>query len=465
MGDGADGRSEERRAAIRDAVTAAGVDHPALLDGVIESARRFGVELDADEAERWVEAIRVESAGGDIVVDVESGTFGHRVAMLDFTDGDVSRFRRIGRVVGIDDRPPEVRTALAISGSAAQGRIQAYPGDCDFFERVHIVAPTRETACAILAGCIRDKAITTAVGPAYRLWEVKFGSYPWGAERDGEAVHAGGPISWSPQEVLAGEIHLVRDGVPATLSWADAAADPGWCKLDWIVADPERGALANASNVLDVTWEAPDGSIASLDGAVDPYFQEVYLESDSLPLFTRLVRELSADAVGEYVEQLQHEVVKYVVDHPNFGKVARRLYNIFRLTGRYAEAAYLRELFDEPTTALYQVAALIRTLDDADRPGGAFDPEMLIRQTDALIMAAVAALDGPEEAGMVRHLTAFRASLEARRSAEGRTGEVSEVTERALRSINDYFEQRLRAVPEIGAYVDDLVARAGRTAG
>ena len=45
------------------------------------------------------------------------------------------------------------------------------------------------------------------------------------------------------------------------------------------------------------------------------------------------------------------------------------MYNIFRLTGRYAEAAYLRELFDEPTTVLYQVAALIRTLDEADRPG------------------------------------------------------------------------------------------------
>jgi hypothetical protein len=439
---------------------ATSTDGPALLDGVIESARRFGVELDADEAERWVEAIRVESAGGDIVVDVDSGVFGHRVAMLDFTAADLARFRRIGRVVGIEDRVPEVRTALAISGSAAQGRIQAYPGDCDFFERVHVTAPTREIACAILAGCIRDKALTTALGPTYRLWEVKFGSYPWDAVRDGRAVRAGGPITWTPQEVIAGEIALVRDGLPVTLTWREAAADPGWCKLDWIVVDPDRGALANASNVLDVTWGAPDGSIVSLDGAVDPYFQEVYLESDSLPLFTRLVDELSADAVGEYVEQLEHEVVKYVVDHPNYGKVARRLYNIFRLTGRYAEAAYLRELFDEPTTALYQVAALIRTLDDADRPGGAFDPEMLTRQADALIMAAIAALDGPEEAEMVRHLTGFRANLEARRGAAGRTAEVSEVTEGALRSINGYFEQRLRAVPEIAAYIDAVVARA-----
>ena len=46
---------------------------------------------------------------------------------------------------------------------------------------------------------------------------------------------------------------------------------------------------------------------------------------------------------------------------PNYGKAARRMYNVFRLTGRYREAAYLRELFDEPVTALYQVAALLRT--------------------------------------------------------------------------------------------------------
>ena len=40
----------------------------------------------------------------------------------------------------------------------------------------------------------------------------------------------------------------------------------------WVIADPVRGALANASNMLDVTWEAPDGSVTPLDGYLDPYF-------------------------------------------------------------------------------------------------------------------------------------------------------------------------------------------------
>ena len=430
------------------------------LDGVIESAKRLGVELDEVEAAQWVAALETEAEGGDVVVDVDSGIYGHRVSMLDFTARDLARFRAIGEIVGFPDRPPTVLTALALSGSAAQGKVQSYPGDCDYFERIHITAPTREEACGILADVIRDKALATRVGPTYRLWEVKFGSYPFDAERDGRPVRAGSPISWTADEVAAGRIEIVRDGRPAALTWGQASADPGWCKLDWIVADPARRALANASNMLDVTWEAPDGTITALDGFIDPYFQEVYLEAESLPLFTRLIKELSADAVDEYVDQLEHEVVKYTTKDPNYGKVARRLYNIFRLTGRYAEAAYLRELFDEPTTVLYQVAAQIRTLDEADRPGAEFDYETLVAQTDALIMSAIAALDGRSEAEMVRQLLEVRSNLRGRRGSADRTAQVDDVKDEALRAVNDYFERRLMAVPSIKAYLDGLVAHA-----
>lgn len=433
-------------------------DETAALDGIIESARRLGVELDEAEAAEWVAALAVESAGGDVVVDVDSGIFGHRASMLDFTPGDLARFRAMGEVVGFPDRPPEVRTALALSGSAAQGRVQAYPGDCDFFERIHITAPTREAACERLAFEMRDKALSTRVGPTFRLWEVKFGSYPFDGERAGKAVTRGSPISWTADEVATGAIVVTRDGDPVAVSWEEAAADPGWCKLDWIVADPERQALANASNMLDVTWEAPDGTIEPLDGFVDPYFQEVYLEPESLPLFQKLIGELATDSVETYVGQLEHEVVKYATRDPNWGKVARRLYNIFRLTGRYPEAVYLRELFDEPTTVLYQVAALVRTLDEADRPGAGFDVDLMLRQTDDLIMSAIAALEGRSEAEMVRHLLALRDNLQARRGSEGRTGDVSGVKDGAMQAVNEYFAKRLFDVATIKAYVDGLVA-------
>ena len=204
---------------------------------------------------------------------------------------------------------PGVETALALSGSAAQSKIQTYPGDCDYFERVNIHAPTREDACRILGEVMRDKALGTERGDGYRLIEVTFGSAPFEIIVDGEPRHSGSALRWQPAEVAGGSLVGVRpDGSPAEIRWEEAAADPGWCKLDWVVADPVRGTLANASNMLDVTWEAPDGTITPLDGHLDGYFQEVYLEADSIPIFAKLVRNASADALDEYVAMLEHEV-------------------------------------------------------------------------------------------------------------------------------------------------------------
>ncbi len=314
--------------------------------------------------------METEASGGELVVDVDTGVYGHRVTMLDFLPEDLARFREMAKIVGFEDRPPQVLTALSISGSAAQSKINAYPADCDFFERVHIRADTREEACAILADLMREKALATMVGPTHRLWEVKFGSHPVAATKGGSPVGAGSPMSWTAEEVKAGQMEVtLADGALRVYTWEDASHEPGWCKLDWVIADKTRGQLANASNVLDPTWEAPDGTIVPLDGFLDPYFQEVYLESESIPLFSKLVKELSADSVDDYVETLEHEVWKYTVKEPNYGKAARRMYNVFRMNGHYREAAYIRELFDEPVTALYQVAALIRTLDDAASSG------------------------------------------------------------------------------------------------
>jgi hypothetical protein len=307
--------------------------------------------------------------------------------MLDMSPTDLVRFRRTADIVGIPDRH-SVLTALALSGSAAQNRIQRFPSDLDFFERVHIVAPTREAACGILAEVIREKALATMRGPTHRLMEVKFGTWDADVELRDKPVQTGSPISWTPTEVQGGQlVARAADGSTRTITWAEASVNPGWCKIDWIVADAERGQLANASNVLDVTWEAPDGTIVALDGFLDPYFQEVYLETDTLPLFAKLIKQLSTDAVAEYVAQLEHEVVKYSTKDPNWGKVARRLYNIFRLTGRYPEAVYIRALFDAPTTVLYQIAALLRTIQDAASEGTPFARDLLVGQCDQLIMA------------------------------------------------------------------------------
>ena len=401
--------------------------------------------------------MEAEAQGTDIVVDVDSGAFGHRASMLDLDPADLAHFRRIAEIVRIP-RSDGVQTALALSGSSAQSRIQRYPGDADFFERVHITAATREEACRILGEAIRAKVRATMSGRTHRLAEVKFGTWDAPVTKGEKLIAAGSPISWTPQEVAAGEMEVVgADGSPRTLTWADAAANPGWCKIDWIVADTERGQLANASNCLDATWEAPDGSIVALDGFLDPYFQEVYLDVDSKPLFDRLIGQLSTDAVADYVAQLEHEVWKYSVKDPNWGKVARRLYNIFRLTARYPEAAYIRELFDEPTTALYQLAARLRALDEAAADGSPFDSELLVEEVDQLIMSAIEALSGPKEAEVVAQLLRLRDEVSGRKAGE-RSAEVRRLQAEALAAVNDYFQARLVALPEISEYLAEVAA-------
>jgi len=424
---------------------------------VIDSARRLGVEINEVEADNWIAAMAAEAVGGDVVVDVGSGVFGHRASMLDLNPEDLARFREIAPIVGFQNQPG-VKTALALSGSSAQSRIQAYPADADFFERIHITADTKAEACRILGEIIREKALETMSGPSHRLSEVKLGTWDAEVTKDGKTEHAGSPVTWTPQEVESGEMNVVAaDGSARTVKWADAAQNPGWCKLDWVVADRARGQLANASNVLDPTWESPDGTIVPLDGFLDPYFQEVYIDVDSRPLFDRLIKDLSTDAVDDYVKQLEHEVWKYSVKDPNWGKVARRLYNIFRLSGQYAAAAYIRELFDEPTTALYQLAALIRTLDEAAVEGSPFDSEVLVAQADQLIMSAITAMEGPQEAQVVAQLLRLRDELSGRKK-EGRSDEVESLRADTMTAVNDYFQRRLVAVPEIAEYLDRIAA-------
>jgi hypothetical protein len=438
----------------------------ATLASILESAHRMGVELDRDEALRWIAAMESE-VGGALHVDVQSGVFGHRVTMADHDREGLARLRHVVAVVGIPDEPPQVTTALALSGSAAQGRIQRFPADCDFFERVHIRAATREEAIDRLGRVIRDKALATHSGVGYRLWEVKWGTHDRAGTVRGEAVRPGHWISWTPDEVAASRHELVLpDGSVEVIDWATAPGRPGWAKLDWVVADRTRGVLSNASNVIDPTWEAPDGTIVPLDGFLDPYFQEVYLDADSIPLFTRLVKELGADSVAEYVEQLESEVRKYTVTTPNHGKAARRLYNVFRLTGRYAEAAYVRELFDEPVSALYQLAALLQTIADASTAGtDVFDRELLLAQVDQLIMSAVAALEGSEEAGMVDRLRRFRELLAtgtggATEADPGATALVEESRQAAMDEVDGFFRRALRGIPSIADYLDSIAARA-----
>ncbi len=422
---------------------------------IIESAERLGVEMDESEAKNWLDAIRAAREGGDeITFDERTGVFGQNIAMLDFSDERLAYFKKIGGLVEFLDIPGKVETALALSGSSAQSKIQRYPGDCDYFERVNILAPTREAACRILAEIMRDKVLSTTQGLTYQMIEVKLGSFPVDFVHGKRTYHAGSPISWHPDEVRAGKkVGFSPDGRPLEIFWEQAAQTPGWCKLDWVVADPIRGTLANASNMLDVTWEAPDGTITPLDGYLDPYFQEVYLQAESVPIFSKLSQHVSANALEEYVRALEGEVRKYVTKHINYGKAAKRMYNIFRLTGRYEEAVFLRELFDEPASMLYQVWSLIRTVDDAVQSGADFKKEQLIKHADDLMLEVVRVLEDVREAEIVERLLRFRDAIQNQEDYETFSAEAEAARDEVINVVNNFFYEKLTALPEIKAYL------------
>ena len=427
------------------------------LDKIIQSASRLGIELDQADALQWLTAITTSQQEDEIVFDDRVGVFGHRISMLDFSSEDLAHFRKLGRLVEFIDIPGKVETALALSGSAAQSKIQLYPGDADYFERVNILAETREEACQILADIIQEKALKTLSGPTFQLMEVRFGSFPTDLVIDGRSHNAGNSISWSVEQLKSGVVQgTTPEGKPVQISWEEAAQDPGWCKLDWVVADPVREQLVNASNMLDVTWEAPDGSITPLDGFLDPYFQEIYLDGESIPIFSKLSQHVSADALDNYVKSLEKEVNKYITKDINYGKAAKRMYNIFRLTGRYSEAGLIRELFDEPASMLYQVWAVIRTLDECCQPGSSIAVEDLKNQVDRLILEVIRLLEGGEEEQVVKLLLEFRDALNEQHTGHQSTFRVEAARNEVINIVNNFFYEKLTTVPEIKDYMDNI---------
>jgi hypothetical protein len=435
--------------------------HAADLKQIIESAHRLGVEMDEGEALQWLTQMAVEQDDeASIVVDVRTGVFGHKAVMLDFSSSELAHFRKVGRLVEFHDEPGVVETALALSGSAAQSKIQTYPGDADYFERVNIKAPTREEACAILARIMREKALNTLKGENFQLIEVRMGSYRSDVIRGDRLNKAGDSVTWSPSEIEQGYIEgKSPDGDPVRLAWEEMAQNPGWTKLDWVVADPVRRDLFNASNMLDVTWEAPDGTVSALDGYLDPYFQEVYLEADSVPIFSKLAKHVAGNALDDYVEALEGQIAKYLTKDLNYGKAAKRMYNVFRLTGRYEEALFLRELFDEPATVLYQIWSLIRTIDDVFSPGSTFSKDALMAQAQELILLVVRVLEGGEEAEIVTLLLRLRDELSRLEPGAGLSGEAEIARAEMIRLVNNFYHEKLNGMVQIRDYMAELARK------
>jgi hypothetical protein len=383
------------------------------------------------------------------------GVFGLDDVVGDFDAAGVEAIREIAAMIRTTPREG-VRSAMALAGSAAQSKFQLFPGDCDFFERVHIVAETREEAVATLASTMIESVARTFTNPHLQFAEMKLGLYPAAYSRDEAPVTAGSPISWGLAEMDVRVVRVVdAAGETHRLRMHEVALDPGFVKLDWVFADRERDRVVPVSKVIDATWESPSGAIVALDGVLDSFYQEVYLDPESQVDVERLVQHVSPDGLETYLGQIMGEIAKYSAEgHQNYGKVAKRLYNIMRILRRDADASYLRQLFDDPPARLYQVGGTLHAIREAIR-ADRLDRDTIVAQLAALEGTISDCYEGPDRAeicDLVRRLP----ELDEDEQLEA----IDRVASACNTQVSAYFRQKLAESPGLMSVYDLVLKEA-----
>jgi hypothetical protein len=217
---------------------------------------------------------------------------------------------------------------------------------------------------------VRETVERVGREPGFALEEVYFGLLP--AHLAAAQPHrVGAALAWRAADVAAGavELRVPHGGAAGRVTWAAAAADPGFVKLDWFVTDGALDGPARVSKVIDPTWQRPDGRVVSLDGAVDADFQQVYLAAAAAALAERLTDGTGGDRAG-YLAAMEREVVRHARQQPaDWAKVAKRLYNLCRLDGRFAEALAVRDLLADTPARLARLRARLEVAGLCAEPG------------------------------------------------------------------------------------------------
>jgi len=443
-----------RTATGTDAADGGAAGAEADLASAIAAMEALGVEVDRGEAAAWLEAVAAATADpGEFVI--RNGVGGHELALLDFDHGPgaLARLRPLANLV----RSPAadgLQVALAVAGSVAQGRIQPFPADVDFFERVNILAPSATIARDRLADHVRACLGRTAAHPALAVEEVLFGK-----------TAGGRPRCWRRHDLP--DVAALDAPDPQRLTaWSDAAQDPGFVKLTWFLRDAALGGPIWLSKVIDATWQGPDGRVRSLDGAIDAEFQQIYLGEADAVLARRLTAGLGVVDREAYARAMEREVVVYRrADPPNEGKAAKRLYNLCRLTGRTLAAVFLRELFDEPKARLYGMRRLLDAL--AVECGS--DPERALAGLTALVeevaghVAHEAGGAEPAAVALVQAVADCRALVAApggvAECGQRLAGTVAALDEALERYVGALFRQRLTGYGPTAALLAELDER------
>ena len=78
--------------------------------------------------------------------------------------------------------------------------------------------------------------------------------------------------------------------------------------------------------------------------------------------------------------------------------------------------------------------------------------ETILAQAETLILAVIGALEGDQEAEIVRQLLRLRDSLQASGTVQAQPVEAARA--QVINIVNNFFFERLTAVPSIKIYID-----------
>jgi hypothetical protein len=103
---------------------------------------------------------------------------------------------------------------------------------------------------------------------------------------------------------------------------------------------------------------------------------------------------------------------------------------------------------------LYQVWALIRTVDDAIKAKAVFQEQQLINQAEDLILEVVRVMEDAREAEIVSKILRFRDAIQLQDSYESLSAEAEAARSEVINVVNNFFYHKLTSLPEIKSYIE-----------
>ena len=273
-----------------------------------------------------------------------------------------------------ENLPPRklIDSAIVFSGSSAQNRIQPFGADIDMAEHVNIKAKTTEEAGQILAQSIsanvdRQTDVVDSNGNKISLHFLEMkagGNYP----PDAAIELQGQKLRWSVDDIKKGYIEYKKsDGETTKITLEQACQQPQMLKVDYVgVTD---NTVVEVTKVSTVIVKDDDGNmlIDNSSGQADAY-QEIYFDD---PSEMGLLNETSnPENYLNYVKVFVGEMKKYSQPgHENRLKVAKRMYNLLKVTGDLALSQELSNVFSSDAAAMYQLVDRLGMTESAKKVG------------------------------------------------------------------------------------------------